>query len=225
VTSPRRVRRQGVAYGPVRPFLRHEDEGGLAGRLLGASVVLLALVILAIGSTTFLGGGAGGPPSTPTIPAVAVSPSPSLAPTPTPPPSPSPTPTPTESVAPSPTPFELVVQEGPGYVTFGTRYNNNLRIIDPATTFPVNKKVRWSAESAETVDTRDLLLRVYTFDPATDEEVLVLEEPVNPDVRGARIFLTSKNPRKDLAGEAIYVVRYFRGDEVLAEGYFEAVKS
>ncbi|HWH23741.1 MAG TPA: hypothetical protein VNW68_02485 [Candidatus Limnocylindria bacterium] len=226
--------RQGVVYGPVKFAGRPEESDSIVGRLLGGGVVVLALVVLAIGSFTFLGArdpnGPGGTPiagASPTASPTAV-PTPATSPTgpPTPlsTPAPAPSPEPTAEPTPGPTPFELEEAEGPGHITFGTANNSRLRVTDPATTFTANTRITMSADLLRRINSRDGRVHFYRYDPSTGEEELVRDDPVRPEARNAGLFLRWVQPNRELEGPGIYIVRYVRGDEILAEGAFEAVE-
>jgi hypothetical protein len=216
MSGSRRFRRQGVVYGPVTTRVRDNRDSAL-GRVVGLSIILLALLALAGGSMLFLIGGPApsATPSSSVSPSASAIPSASIVITPVPPS--------IEPPQPTPTPFALAIRQGPGFVTFGTRYDPGNRIIDPATSFPVKKKLSWSAELSVPVDTGQLLLRIYSYDVQADQEQLVLEQPIEA-AADQTVFTGSANPQKKLSGPAVYVVRYELGDEVLAEGWFEAVK-
>jgi hypothetical protein len=236
----RRPRRQGVVYGPVQAREGYEASS-LIGRILGMLVVAAAVGVLAVGALTFLGDGAnvGGPAVTsPTPTALAVdSPPPSPPPAaPTAPPTPQPAtvppaetptamPSPVDGASPPPeataAPVGLDVREGPGYVTFGTQNNSNLRITDAGTSFGPSQRITWSAHLTERANSADLRIETSKVDPETGAEEVVLEEEVRPRVSGAQIFLRRLRPDRVLDGPGVYVVRYLRGDTVMAEGSFE----
>jgi hypothetical protein len=238
VTRLRRPpRRQGVVYGPIQNREGYEASS-LIGRILGMLVVAAAVGVLAVGSLTFLGGQGGGTagPTTgsPTPTAAAAEslpptppPAPPTAPPATAPPTEVPTLTPTVTEAPSPaataeaTPPGLEVREGPGFVTFGTANNSALRITDARTSFGLSERITWSAHLTETVNSVDVRIETYKRDPATGSEELVVREEVRPRVNGAQIFLRRLRPDRALDGPGTYVVRYLRGDTVMAEGSFE----
>jgi hypothetical protein len=220
----RQPRRQGVVYGSVRP-LEQDGGAGTIGRLLGAAVIVGAVGLLAAGAWVFLGR-----PSavTPTPSPTSVPPSPSASPSasgsPTIGPSPSPTATATlpATPSPSPSPFTIEVREGPGAITFGTEYNeNSLRITDPHTTFPPTGRFVWSAELTEAAGAPELTYRVLAYDPSTGSETLITEQTFEVKNQQATIFLRRQPMGRVVPGPGIYVLRYLRGDILLAEGYFE----
>jgi hypothetical protein len=150
----RQQRRQGVVYGPVRPTGPGRDTGAIIGRILGLVVVVLAMGVLAVGAYIFLNQRAAAPTFRPTPTAVAeASPSDSPAPPtatatvspptlfPTAPPSLPATLEPTVA----PTPVIPLVQIGPGFVTFGTRANDQLAITDPRSVFAPDERITWRA--------------------------------------------------------------------------------
>jgi len=207
-------------YGPVRPR-QSGSESGLLGRVLGMFVVLGAVGVLGVVALNFIGDEPG-PTATPT--SGAFSPSPSLDPSPSPTPTPRPTPRPTPSPSPEPTPFSVSVQEGPGYVTFGTEANSNLRIVDPRAVFELGERLTLSAQLLEPAASNDLNLEVYKYDPPTDSEELVAEFDVTPRVSSASTFTRRLRTDRALDGTGFYVLRYMRGTDVLSEGWFEVTE-
>lgn len=226
--SNRQPRRQGVVYGPVRPPGSGRNTGAILGRILGLLVIVLAVGVLGGGAIAFISGRppASAPRSPSPIAFLSLPPSeppdatPSLATA-----SPVPTPPVTESPSPSApaTPFVPQVQVGPGFVTFGRRANNDLRITEPQAILPINQRLTWSAHLIEPVDTATTLtIRVLKLDPeAEGGEQLVIEDEVTPSVSDAQIFQRRMRPRRALDGPGIYVVRYLRGDTLMAEGYVQ----
>ncbi len=223
----RQHRRQGVVYGPVRPGGSGSDGGAILGRLLGLVVLVLAVGVLGVGAVALMGDRGSPPPTrTPAVTAQ-LSPSPSLAPLPTVEPtattSPSPTLSPDASAAtsPSPTPFVPPVQVGPGFVTFGTRADAQLHIVDPRAAFARNERITWSAHLSEPANSVDLRLRISKLDPtAPGGELLVSDDQVTPIVTDGQLFTRRIRPAGALSGPGVYVVRYVRGDQLMSEGYF-----
>jgi hypothetical protein len=221
VARNRRPRHQGVVYGPVRPR-QPGPEGGLLGRILGMLVVLGAVAVLGVAALNFVGSDRPGPGATPT--SGAFSPSPSISPSPSPSPTPPPTPPPTPSPSPAPTPFAVSVQEGPGYVTFGTEADSDLRIVDPRAVFELGERLTLSAQLLEPAGSSELDIEVHKYDPATDSEELVAEFDVTPRVSSASTFMRRLRTDRALDGAGFYVVRYVRGTDVLSEGWFEVTE-
>lgn len=220
----RAPRRQGVVYGPPRPLGANGD-AGIFGRLLGPVVIVGAFALLAVAAWAYVGRGAPPLASPEPTDVAALSPTPTASPTATPSPSPLPTPTSTPTLpaspSPSPTPFSIEVREGPGAITFGTQYRSNtLRIVDPRTTFPLRGRFYWSAQLTETAGAPELRITVNEYDPASGTETLVNEQIWEVENRRATIFLRRHRMPRLVDGPGIYVVRYFRGDILLAEGYF-----
>lgn len=222
----RMPRRQGVVYGPVRPPDSGHDSGAILGRLLGAFVVVLAVGVLAAGALAFMNGPGDAP-------AGSASPSPSAQTSPvttlplvgTPPPTATPAVEPTPTASPSPTtePTELVpqVHEGAGFVTFGTRTNSRLRIVNPRSTFGLDERMRWSAHLTEPADSDELRIHLAKLDPAAEGgERLIREDEVTPDVNDIRIFARRVRLSTFVDGPGVYAVRYMRGDQLMSEGYF-----
>lgn len=215
----RAARRQGVVYGPPRAAGPNPEADAVA-RVLGPLVVIGAVGLLAIGSWAVLGRG-GAPGASPT--AVAVSPSPS--------PSPSntatatlvlPTATATLPPSPSPTEFAIEVREGPGAITFGTEWDEDtLRVTDARTTFPPRGRFVWSAELTEAAGAPELQVTISSYDPDDGAETVIAQSVTEVENQSATLFLR-RQPMQRLVDEpGIYVVRYFRGDILLAEGYFQ----
>jgi hypothetical protein len=129
------------------------------------------------------------------------------------------------SPGPSPTasPFVPIVQVGPGYVTFGTRVKDDNTIADPRASFALNQTLAWSGHLLAPADSADLTVRLLILDAqAPDGERLLSEGGALPRAANAVLFSrTIKHPERVLEGPGIYVVRYQKGDAVLAEGYFE----
>jgi hypothetical protein len=107
-------------------------------------------------------------------------------------------------------------------VTFGTRSNRQLHIIDPRASFSIDGRIVWSAYLAERADSAELRVNIYKIDgtPPTGER-LIVDDEVTPLVLDAQIFERRIQPREVLDGPGIYVVRYVRGTEVLSEGAVE----
>lgn len=224
VTRYRRTpRRQGVVYGP--PIGRDSERPTIAGRLLGAAVVLGALALMAGVTFTFLGRAEQAPVASPSPTTfAAISPTPA-APTPLPPPlptplPPTPTPEPSPTAEPSPTTSVVEVVEGPGAVTFGRRANNEMRIPDPIVIFTNRGRIAWSAELIEPAGEEELTLEIARFDPDTGEEDIVTSSDNDYDEDTIVILRRGRIPRV-FEGPGIYVVRYLRDDAVLAQGYLQ----
>ena len=217
-------RRQGIRYGPPREKARFSDNGVLIGRLLGLLILLLTIGVLAAGAFAFMSE----TPGATATPRRTVASSPTAVPSATPVATPLPTATPAVSAAPSgpPTPLPTnpppLVQIGEGYVTFGTRADNTLHIVDPKSVFRLNERIIWSAFLSERADSLDLLVRISKMDATQIGGELVLSEnPVTPLVRNAQIFQNRIRPGTDLTGPGVYAVRYLRGEETLSEGFLE----
>jgi hypothetical protein len=147
-----------------------------------------------------------------------------------PPPSPSAQPSPTPSVVPTspgPTPtaspFTPAVQVGPGFVTFGTQLNPDQTVADPRATFVPSDRLAWSGFLTEASDAADVTVRLFKLDEtAPNGERLLSEGEARPQQKAALHFSRKDiNPNRALDGPGIYLVRYLKGDQVLAEGYFE----
>jgi hypothetical protein len=114
------------------------------------------------------------------------------------------------------------VQIGAGFVTFGTRADDQLHIIDPAASFALRDRVVWSAFLTEPADSVDLHVQVFKVDGTPPNgERLILDEAVTPLLRGAQVFQRRIRPSDALDGPGIYVVRYLRGTDILSQGSME----
>lgn len=224
--SRRQKPRQGIVYGPPRQREQPRESGIIIGRFLGLGVLLLTFGLLAAGALAFMGDQgvpAQTPPRTRAPQASATSdPSATSLPLDTPVAS---TPAVTSSPAvPStiPTPVPPVVQVGPGFVTFGTRADATMHVLDPRATFAGNERIIWSAFLTARADSPDLRLRIYRLDTsAVGGEAPISDDEVVPLVRNAQIFQLRLRPDVALDGPGIYVVRYVRGVELMSEGYFQ----
>jgi hypothetical protein len=189
----------------------------------------MAVALLAIGIITFLGGGDASPTPLPTaIARPSTLPSGALptalpsgsagAQTPAPPsPSPSGSSDPQANATPSPP----IIQVGPGFVTFGTRADNEQRILDPSTSFTSRDRIVWSAHLLETGSVSDVRVLIIKADPiAPAGERLISDEGVQSSASDAQVFVRRIRPQRFLDGPGFYTVRYVRGDRLLSEGYF-----
>lgn len=221
----RQQRRQGIVYGPAREKSRYGDNGVLIGRFLGLGILLLALGVLAAGAVAFMGDRGALPSSSPLRSApvglVTASP-PTNQPTSNPTTRPSGTPLGSSTPTVAPTAVPPLVQIGEGFVTFGTRSNDQLHIVDPRSTFAIDERIIWSAFLTARADSVELMIRILKMDSSViGGERLILEESVSPLVADAQIFQDRIRPQAALEGPGVYVVRYVRGEDVLSEGFLE----
>ncbi|MEP7158487.1 MAG: hypothetical protein ABI797_03595 [Chloroflexota bacterium] len=219
------VRRQGVIYGPPRPSSDGRDTGSFIGRLLGLGIIVLAMTVLAAGALAFLNrpqASVGRPTPSP-APSLAITPSATFSPEASATPAASPSRAPSGSVAPSsasPSPGAPTVQVGRGFVTFGTKADENVNITDPRATFTMSDTIRWSAYLTERADADDLRVLILKLDPeAENGERLISDSDVRLHVKAQR-FGRRIDPSDVLDGPGTYVVRYVRGDTVMSEGSF-----
>ena len=219
----RQQRRQGIRYGPPRERERYTENGVLIGRFLGLGILLLASGVLAAGALAFVGDLPSATPSPFRTP-FEFAPASGLVATQEatlPPPSESPTTLPLDTPAASsaspaftvppvtfpaatllPTPGGTsappLVEIGEGFVTFGTRSDRGLHILDPRSTFAINERIVWSAFLTSAADSIQLHFQDLNLDPATparragyflDEPVtpLVQERPNSPEAHPARV--------------------------------------
>jgi hypothetical protein len=227
VTRYRRTpRRQGVVYGPVLGRGQGQPPT-IAGRLVGAVVVLGALGLMAGVTLIFLGRDEPTVPAaspTPTAAAVA-SPTPAAPPTLAPTLSPTLPPTPALTLPPTPeptsTPVVVEVREGPGAITFGTEHDSDLRITDPRTTFPSRGRMAWSAELTEAAGAPLLQIDIGRVDPDDGSEVIISTLEQEVENQNAIRFLRRWRIQRLVDEPGIYVVRYLRDGRLLSEGYFQ----
>jgi hypothetical protein len=220
-------RRQGIRYGPPREQARFSDNGVLIGRLLGLGILLLTVGVLAAGALAFMRESPAAT-ATATRRSTFAASSPSAAPSATATPTPLATATPANSAPPSGSPTPLptnpapLVNIGEGYVTFGTRADDSLHIVDPRSVFALNERIVWSAFLSERADSVDLLVRISKIDPnELGGERVISDTAVTPLVRNAQIFQDRIRPGTSLDGPGLYAVRYLRGEETLSEGFVE----
>ena len=128
-------------------------------------------------------------------------------------------PTPT----PSPSQFAVTVEIGPGFVTFGTQLNPDRTIADPRATFMVSDRISWSGQMTEAVDSADVTVRLFILDDSAPNGERLLSEGAAQPKGTAQTFFTRDrlSPAHALDGPGIYLVRYVKGEQVLAEGYFQ----
>lgn len=221
----RQPRRQGVRYGPPREK-RRGDTGVLIGRFLGLGILLLTIGVLAAGALAFMGDrpaspSASGRTATPHATFAASASTPTTSPSTTPPATAPPTTGAVISTA-GASSAPALVQIGPGHVTFGTRNDSGLRIVDPRAKFTLGERVVWSAFLTRRADSIEVRIQILKIDAAAlGGERLILEEEVTPIVRNAQIFSRALRPQAVLDGPGVYVVRYLRGTDVMSEGFLE----
>lgn len=215
--SNRLPRRQGVIYGPPRPS--DDGAGGaLVGRLVGLGMVGLALAVLA-GAVMLVNRPPAATPTRQVGPTASPAPaSPSAAPSVQPSASAG-----SPSPVPSASPFVPTVHVGPGFVTFGTHLKSDMTVADPRASFVPSDRIAWSAFLSEAADAADVTAHLYKLDQAAlNGERLLSEGGARPKINNSDHFTRSGiRPGRDLDGPGIYLVRYTKGDVVLAEGYFE----
>lgn len=223
MTTPRRPRRQGVVYGP--PTSRGSSDGvPVVGRLIGALIVVGAIVVLLVGALAVIGSGpeAGSTTSpTPTLPGLA-SPSPSASVRPTATPRPTLTPSPAGSPTPSPIAVELV--EGPGKITFASDYTSNFDLVDPHVDFKMSDVIAWQANIGDPVGQVRVNFDIFRVDPATMEETNVHSGSFVGRNANARFYYAKAPVDREVDGPGIYVMRYSVDGAPIAEGYFRVTE-
>jgi hypothetical protein len=229
--------RQGLVYGPVRPT-GPRDRGRIVGNLLGLLFVVATIGFLAVAIYFFIQARAAEPPpplATPT-PVVTSEPSPSPSATPSSsatnvavtsapatvgPSEPAVTATPLPLTTPGPTIFVPQVLVGPGFVTFGTNADDQLRITDAKSTFGLDEPMVWSAYLTEAANSSDLRIRILKLDASQPSgQALIREDEVKPDATGAQIFFRRLRPLGTTYGPGLYTIEYVRGDQILSTGSF-----
>jgi hypothetical protein len=115
-----------------------------------------------------------------------------------------------------------VVQVGPGFVTFGTRLTNDRTVADPRASFAPSDRIAWSAYLTAPANAENVTAYLFKLDDTTEDgERLLSEGGARPNVKNSDHFTRSGiRPERDLDGPGIYLVRYVKGDIVVAEGYF-----
>ncbi len=220
----RQQRRQGVVYGPVRQNGPRSSAGALIGRILGLLVLVMATGLLAVGALAFVGGGAATPSPRSTLAAgpsfrPSLSALPSVSPTSGATPD-SATPSASSGASDEPLPTAPLISVGPGFVTFGTKVDRELKVTNPRTEFTKDERIVWSAYLIDPADASALRVLVLKSEAsAPGGERLIVDEEVAADVSPAQIFVRRLRPRRYLDGPGLYVVRYLRGDRLLAEGH------
>jgi len=219
VTSSRRPRRQGVVYG--QPNLRNPNDGvPVVGRLIGALIVVGAVVVLLVGALAVIGNGkdeTGG--ASPTLTAGAsASPSPSatLRPTATP----APTPTPSPSTSPSASPIAVELVEGPGKVTFASDYTNSFTLVNPHVEFTMNDQMAWQANIGDPVGQVRVDFNIFRVDPATGAETNVHTNSFVGRNANAKFYYAKAPVSHEVDGPGIFVMRYSVDGNTISEGYF-----
>jgi hypothetical protein len=225
-----------VVYGPVLDRGQDQQQGGF-GRLLGAVVVIGALLVMGGATFAILGQAPpAAPPGTSPTPAVGavLSPSPVL-PAPSPqatPVLPSPPPAiatpqitlpPTPEPTPEPTPIEVEVREGAGFVTFGSGWDRAHNMQDISSTFTPGGRIAWSAIFTEPAGVPALDVVAARVNAEDGAEQVTWEERYEMQNQSSERVLRRVPINRLTDGPGIYVVRYLRGEEVLSEGLFELV--
>ncbi|HVM30020.1 MAG TPA: hypothetical protein VM305_04535, partial [Candidatus Limnocylindrales bacterium] len=123
------------------------------------------------------------------------------------------------------TPFEVEVRQGPGHVTFGSSWNRRtLEMQDVSATFSRGGRIAWSAILSEPAGAPALTVEAARLDIEQDTEDVTWEELYEMQNQQSERILRRVPINRLTGGQAgIYVVRYLRDEEVLAEGYFELV--
>lgn len=222
----RQQRRQGVVYGPVRQDGPRSSAGAFIGRILGIVVLILATGLLAFGAIAFVGGQNATPSPRPPVAVVVPSILPSLSALPTTIRTPGATasdagPSPSADASDGPLPTPPLIGVGPGFVTFGTKTDRELKIIDPRTSFTSDERITWSAYLIDPAEAESLrVLVVKSEESAPGGERLIVDELVESQLSPAQIYVRRIRPERLLDGPGLYIVRYLRGDRLLAEGQF-----
>ena len=223
MTSPRRPRRQGVVYG--QPSLRNANDGApIVGRLIGALIVIGAVVVLLVGALAVIGGGpASGPATSPTpTRSGPLSPGPSVTARPTATPARTPTPSPAASPSPSPIAIELV--EGPGKITFADDYTNDFTLVNPHVEFKMSDSFAWRANIGDPVGQVRVDFDIYRVDPITQAETNVHTNSFVGRNANARLYYAKAPVEREVDGPGMFVMRYSVDGATISEGYFRVTE-
>jgi hypothetical protein len=219
VTSSRRPRRQGVVYG--QPNLRNSNDGApVVGRLIGALIVVGAVVVLLVGALAVIGGGkdqTGSASPTPTQ-SGGTSPSPSVTLRPTATPTPSPTPSPSTSPTASPIAVELV--QGPGKITFASDYTSNFNLVNPHVEFTMADQMAWQANIGNPVGQVRVDFNIFRVDPVTGAETNVHTNSFVGQNANAKFYYAKAPVSHEVDGPGTFVMRYSVDGTTISEGYF-----
>jgi hypothetical protein len=223
MTGSRRPRRQGVVYGPPT---RNSSDGAvpIVGRLIGALIVVGAIVVLLVGALAVIGSGPDAAPATSptaTLPGL-LSPSPSATRRPTP--TPLPTPTQSPSGSPTPSPIAVVLVEGPGKITFASDYTANFDLVDPHVEFTMNDVIAWQANIGDPVGRVRVNFDIYRVDPATMAETNVHAGSFVGQNANAKFYYAKAPVDREVDAPGVYVMRYSVDGEIIAEGYFRVTE-
>ncbi|MGZ8634715.1 MAG: hypothetical protein ACXWZZ_12805 [Solirubrobacteraceae bacterium] len=124
-------------------------------------------------------------------------------------------------ITPAPTPFVPDVNEGPGYITFGTSSNGQLQVTDPKTVFGLDERMVWRAVLTEDADSADLRIEILKLDPESPDGLRLLRvDEVKPRANDVQTFLRRVRVRNLTEGPGLYTIRYMRGDELMSQGTF-----
>ena len=223
MTSSRRPRRQGVIYG--QPNLRSPNDGApVVGRLIGALIVIGAIVVLLVGALAVIGGGREGAPgatSTPTRPGL-TSPSPTA--TLRPSPSPKITPTPSPSTSPTASPIAIELVEGPGKITFADDYTGGFDLVNPHVEFSIKDQMAWQANIGDPVGQVKVDFNIFRVDPVSGAETNVHTNSFTGRNPNARFYYAKAPVSHEVDGPGIFVMRYSVDGRTISEGYFRVTE-
>ena len=224
MTGSRRPRRQGVVYG--QPNLRNSNEGvPVVGRLIGALIVIGAIVVLLVGALAVIGNGRqniAGTTPTPTLPGL-TSPSPTATVRRTA--TPAPTPTPSPSLSPSPSPIAVELVEGPGKITFASDYTgSNFNLVNPHVEFTMSDQMAWQANIGDPVGQVQVDFNIYRVDPATGAETNVHTNSFTGRNPNARFYYAKAPVSHEVDGPGVFVMRYSVDGNTISEGYFRVTQ-
>jgi hypothetical protein len=223
VSSSRRPRRQGVVYG--QPNLRNSNDGAsVIGRLIGALVVIGAIVVLLVGALAVIGNGRQNTTAatpTPTLPGLA-SPSPTVTLRPSATPTPTATPSPSPSPSASPIAVELV--EGPGKITFASDYTGSFSLVNPHVEFTMNDQMAWQANIGDPVGQVQVDFNIFRVDPATGAETNVHTNSFTGRNANARFYYAKAPVSHEVDGPGVFVMRYSVDGNTISEGYFRVTE-
>jgi hypothetical protein len=219
VTSSRRPRKQGVVYG--QPNLRNTNDGTpLVGRLIGALIVVGAVVVLLVGALAVIGGRKDQNSSASPTPTLGGSASPSPSATLRPTAAPSPTPTASPSSSPTASPIAVELVQGPGKITFASDYDANFNLVNPHVEFTMNDQMAWQANIGDPVGQVNVDFNIFRVDEATGAETNVHTNSFVGRNPNAKFYYAKAPVSHEVDGPGVFVMRYSVDGNTISEGYF-----
>jgi hypothetical protein len=196
----------------------------MVGRLIGALIVIGAIVVLLVGALAVIGGGreaAPGATPTPTLPGLA---SPSASATLRPSPSPTITPAPSPSSSPTASPLSIELVEGPGKITFASDYTGGFDLVNPHVEFSMKDQMAWQANIGDPVGQVEVDFNIFRVDEATGAETNVHSNSFTGRNPNARFYYAKAPVSHEVDGPGVFVMRYSVDGTTISEGYFRVTK-